>query len=162
MFVQQLPAKRGCEEPRFKVVATSMEYCSVPKLRAFLAHCGERDMQITINRRSGREMLNACLDIRPGDDVYELSGEEFDKLVTYLSLSDQAVHEASNQVSIYSFVRIIASIRRRLRDKFGPTPTRLSTTGSEQVPGGGQIPLAFAGDLAGASLPSVRSPQPGE
>lgn len=97
-----------------------MEALSTRGVRAFVDFMMGADPQILANRREGRALLMEAID---DDGELKLSADKFDKLVTFLSLNDQQVHGsgASETVSIYSFVKILQELRRKLGASSGAT-----------------------------------------
>lgn len=73
------------------------------------------DPQILANRREARALYVAALDDE-GD--FTLSADKADKIETFLTLNDAQVHGSGHEgtVSIYAFTKIVAELRRRLRD----------------------------------------------
>lgn len=99
-----------------------MEALSTRGARAFVVFMMGSDPQILANRREGKALLMLAID---EDGEVKLSADKFDKLVTFLSLNDQQVHGsgADNTVSIYSFVKILQELRRKLRGEATGTAT---------------------------------------
>lgn len=92
-----------------------MERFDTARLRAFVRYLMHHDPQILANRREARALYAAALDDE-GD--FSISADKADKLETFLTLNDLQVHGAGNDgtVSIYAFTKILAELRRRLRD----------------------------------------------
>lgn len=91
-----------------------MESFNARRLYAFVHFMSEADPQILANRREGRALYQAA---RQDDGEFLFSADKADKMETFLSLNDQQVHQAGhdNTVSIYSFVKILSDMRRRVK-----------------------------------------------
>lgn len=87
-----------------------MEIFNVEALRVFVAYATLTDMQVTANRQHGRQLYTAALDSL-GDFKYP--ADKADKLLVFLSMTELQGHQ-SETVAIYSFVKIVAELRRLL------------------------------------------------
>jgi len=113
--------------PLSEIPAMETELLSVQRASHFVAYCMEHDLQILAHRREAYSYLCSAL-AKSGDiNVISMSGDKFDKMMTYLQQNDQQVHYASagNTVGTYAIVKLVAELRRRLRDHDDPTDVDL-------------------------------------
>jgi len=132
----------GRQDRRYHTALKQMERFNARALRDFTLFCMRHDPQILANRREARALYYAALS---DDGDFGVSADKADKLEAFLCLNDGQVHHAAaeNTVSVYAFVKILAELRRRLRD------LGLSPGGTPNVPSGGSIlPREHAADTA--------------
>jgi len=94
------------------------ELLSVARSADFLQYCMEHDLQILTHRREAHTLLRGALARASDRKVLQMSSDKFDKMMTYFQQNDQQVHyaAATNTVGVYSIVKLLGELRRRLRD----------------------------------------------
>lgn len=129
----------------FMTAMASNESVSVAGLRVFLKYALENDLQILINRREAKRLLNAAiLSTDDSEGFFDYPVEKFEKIQTFLELSETQQHGSPSQVSVYAFVRLMGDMRRAFKahlvEKALPTSPFGSPAGKPQGQAGERTP----------------------